>query len=253
MTEAGALRFARFAYPPNALGYCGPDAGATLLEYADAGATDRGLVELARGFEGAWPYLMLIAGAAGIADPLDPRVVDAYWLGGPLLERVGVGLLGPFLEETFRSGAGARWTGLAGLAATGAVPHHNLHVFGVYPWLGLLRLGREVGAMRVLDGCRIRHGRVVSVTGERAVVRQRALTWDGDRLAVGEPAERIAVAAENGRTFTRGLRTGDRVALHWDWICDRIGDEQARTLDAHTRRALDAANRAGRPVGAALD
>lgn len=251
MTEPGALRFARFAYPPNALGYCGPDAGATLLEYADAGETDAGLVELARGFEGAFPYLKLIAGAAGLPDPLDPRVVDAYWLGSPLLERVDVALLGPFLERRFRGPAGSRWTDLAGLAVPGAVPHHNLHVFGVYPWLGLLRLGREVDAMRVLDGCRIRHGRVVSLAGDRAVVRERALAWDGERLTAGETVERTAVAVENGRTFTRGLRPGDRVALHWDWICDRVTDAEAEALDRYTQRALDAANGA-RPVGAAL-
>lgn len=251
MTE-GVLRFARFAYPPNALGYCGPDAGATLLEYADAGTTDRGLVELARGFEGAWPYLSLIADAAGLPDPLDPRVVDAYWLGTPLLERVDVALLGPFLQQEFRGHAGSKWTDLERLAAPGAVPHHNLHVFGVYPWLGLLRLGREVEAMRVLDGCRIRHGRVLSVTGDRAIVRQRALAWDGEHLGLGDQVEVTAIAAERGRGFVAGLRPGDRVALHWDWICDRLTDGQAAALDRYTRWALNAANGAGRPVGAAL-
>ena len=53
--SSGALLFARYAYPPNALGYCGADQNRTLLEYGDAGASDQGLVELARSFEGAWP------------------------------------------------------------------------------------------------------------------------------------------------------------------------------------------------------
>ena len=34
---AGPLLFARYAYPPNALGYCGADEPRTLLEYGDAG------------------------------------------------------------------------------------------------------------------------------------------------------------------------------------------------------------------------
>ena len=42
---------------------------------------DRGLRDLAAGFEGAYPYLELIAAANGIEDPLDTRVVDAYWIG----------------------------------------------------------------------------------------------------------------------------------------------------------------------------
>jgi len=35
--NGGALRFARYACPPNALGYCGPGGCGTLLEYANAG------------------------------------------------------------------------------------------------------------------------------------------------------------------------------------------------------------------------
>ena len=85
---AGALLFARYAYPPNALGLCGADSPGTLLEYGDAGASDGGLAELARTFEGAWPYLTLIAEANRIEDPLDPRVVEAYWVGNGLLARV---------------------------------------------------------------------------------------------------------------------------------------------------------------------
>lgn len=39
----GPLLFARYAYAPNALGYCGADEPRTLLEYGDAQASDRGL------------------------------------------------------------------------------------------------------------------------------------------------------------------------------------------------------------------
>ena len=66
---AGALLFSRYAYPPNALGLCGADAPRTLLEYGDAGESDAGLAELARTFEGAWPYLTLIAESNRIEDP----------------------------------------------------------------------------------------------------------------------------------------------------------------------------------------
>ena len=48
-----------------------------------AGTDDRGLRALAQQFAGAWPYLELIAPATGLADPLDRRVVEAYWVGSP--------------------------------------------------------------------------------------------------------------------------------------------------------------------------
>ena len=41
MTDtAGPLLFARYAYPPNALGLCGADTPRTLLEYGDAHASE---------------------------------------------------------------------------------------------------------------------------------------------------------------------------------------------------------------------
>ena len=46
----GPLMFVRYAYPPNALGYCGPGDFATFREYAVAGVVDRGLVQLAQAF-----------------------------------------------------------------------------------------------------------------------------------------------------------------------------------------------------------
>ena len=44
---------------------------------------------MAREFAGAWPYLELIAHGTGLDDPLDRRVVEAYWVGSPRLDRSG--------------------------------------------------------------------------------------------------------------------------------------------------------------------
>ncbi len=153
--------FARFAYPPNTLGYCGPDEHDTLLEYATAGTDDGGLRSLAARFEGAWPYLELIAAANAIGDPLDARVVEAYWIGNALLRTVTPSMLAASLETRFRSPAGHTWERLAPASPDAVVPHHGFHVFAVYPWLGLLRSAAGVDALRVLDRCRIRWGTVV--------------------------------------------------------------------------------------------
>ena len=73
MSEAGTLLFARYAYPPNELGYCGPE-GADALLRPEAPAE---IARRARQFEGAWSYLEFNARSAWIADPLDETVVDA--------------------------------------------------------------------------------------------------------------------------------------------------------------------------------
>ena len=231
---SGPLLFTRYAFPPNERGYCGPADHAALHGYGTAGVTDPGLVRLARAFTGAWPYLELIAAASHIADPLDRRVVEAYWVGNSLLETVRLGDFGPFLEDGFRRRAGRGWESLSGTVLAGAVPHHSFHVFCVYPWTGLLRAGRSDPSLHVLDRCRIGWGQVVSAPGDgTAIVRQRPLTWDGRSLGLG-PAEPRPVMTG----FAGPLQPGDWVSLHWDCVCDRLTAGQLRALRRFTLRHM---------------
>jgi hypothetical protein len=239
----GPLLFARFAYPPNALGYCGPDASGELLEYAHEGVVDGGLRQLASGFDGAWPYLELIAHANGIADALDQRVVEAYWLGNDLLDAVRAPMVGESLEERFRGVVGRDWPHLAALAEQAPRPHHNVHVFCVYPWVGLLRTGATDHALHVLDRCRIRWGRLRRIEGATAVVDSSPLLWDGRCLELGAPRAEIVTVSANGRGLTSGLHPGDLVACHWDWVCHRVTRRQAHRLHRETAAQLDLVNR----------
>jgi hypothetical protein len=249
---SGALRFARYAYPPNALGYCGPDASAQLLEQVSTRTADRDLRRLLRGFEGAWPYLELIASANGIGDPLDDRVVEAYWVGNPLLDRVGPRLLGDSLEDRFRRRAGRSWSDLAAPVPDGAVPHHSFHVFGVYPWLGLLREGRLDEPLRVLDRCRIRWGKVCSISGGEAVVRSRPLGWDGRRLTLGDAVQERVLASVDFRGLSGALRPGSWCSLHWDWICEELDSRSLTRLHHYSLRQLAVVNGVRVPAPASV-
>ena len=57
----GPIRFARYAFGPNRLGYCGPEEAGELFEQATVGKDIQRLRDLAVQFEGAYPYLRLIA------------------------------------------------------------------------------------------------------------------------------------------------------------------------------------------------
>ena len=89
---AGSVLFARYAYPPNALGYCGPADSGALLEYAAGPVSDAGLAALARRFSGAWPYLVL---RLGLTDPRDrgpvatPRLPASRTVAGSPEDEVG--------------------------------------------------------------------------------------------------------------------------------------------------------------------
>jgi len=238
----GPLLFARYAYPPNQLGYCGGEDHLALLEQTSAGVADGGLRQTLRAFEGAWPYLELIAAANGVDDPLDARVVEAYWLGNPLLEKVGTALLGGSLDERFRHRAGRSWPRLAEAIPNGALPHHSFHVLGVYPFVGLLRNGVVTEPLHVLDRCRIRWGRVVAVTGDHAVVRSQPLEWDGHHLVLGSDRDEVALTAECSMRLGSSLTAGDWCSLHWDWVCDRLEPAQVRALRHYTHSQLAAVN-----------
>jgi uncharacterized protein DUF6390 len=235
---AGPLLFARYAYAPNALGYCGADEPRTLLQYGDANESDPGLAELARTFEGAWPYLSLIAAANRIEDPLDPRVVDAYWVGNGLLDAVSPDALARHVEDRFRGRVGRGWEGMLDAVAAGAVPHHSFHVFAVYPWLGLMRTGVIDEPLRVLDQCRTTPARVLSVDDDKATVLAPLLTWTGRELRLGPWAPREAHWRADGLAFTDALQPGDWVSLHWDFVCERLTEARARRLLQATSRGI---------------
>jgi hypothetical protein len=244
---AGPVLFARYAYPPNSLGYCGPGDPAALLGTAAEGSDLPALGHLAARFDGAWPYLQLIAACSGLADPLDRRVVEAYWVGNELLGTVSQATLAHALGDRFEQRAGRRFSSLVSSVPAGGIPQHSFHVFAVYPWLGLLRAGMEGPPLEVLDRCRIRWGRVEEVAGDMVTVLSRPLLFQGSRLALGPYRTEPVRRSLDGVGFTEDLRPGDVVSLHWDWVCDRLSPTGFAWLRYCTSRNLDAVNSLASP------
>ena len=234
--------FCRFAFPPNVLGYCGPSDTGLVGELLRAG--DEALVEMrhvAAEFAGAWPYLELISDSAG-GDPLDYRVVEAYWLGNAILERIDLHTMGNSIADRFRAQAGPEWEMIARTLGTPARPTHSFHVFCVYPWVGLLRSGAVDQALHVLDRCRIRWGTVAAQENGVLIVSTRHLTWDGQALGLGdETIERVQPPVD-----AQEIAVGDQVAMHWDYVCLRITDTQRRHLEKYQAMHLGLVNQTGR-------
>lgn len=229
----GAEMFARYAYAPNALGYCGPPLGATLRD----GSVDE-VRKAATKFSGAWPYLQVLSTLTGIADPLDYRLVEAYWLGG------GVGAdLDPqdffaALLTIIGPQAGRYWSHLTPELAHEAAANHCFHVFGVYPWTRFLGRGMDEQPLTVLDNCRITWGTVLSRAHDRIAVLRRKLVLEGEALALSEPSPDLFDVWTDGYSAVPDVAAGDQVALHWGRLCGRLSPRQVRALADGTDRQL---------------
>jgi hypothetical protein len=234
---AGYALFARYAFPPNELGYCGPADADVLLR----GDNPAAVAAHAKAFDGAWPYLHAIAEAADIADPLDAQVVHDYWIGGPLLGRVDPVHLVAGLRRAFTG----QVTGLlteAG-AAEGALAHHSFHVLVVYPWVRFLDRDATT-ALKVLQDCRIRWGTVDSVDGDHVSMAARPLTYADGVIALGEPRRERVRWRKGGVSLVEAPRPGDVVSAHWDWTCGVLTDAECAALGDATQATLDLVNAA---------
>ena len=239
----GPTLFVRYAFPPNYHGACGPPDHQALFQYGATQVVDNGVRELARQFAGAWPYLELIAQATGVGDPLDRRVVEAYWVGNTLLDRVGVRPLGDSMEERFRSKTGRHFGRVADTVLAGGMPHHSYHVFCIYPWVGLLGDDRRYEqALMVLDRCRVRWGQVQQVRADQLVVESQPLLFDDGRLHLGAPELETVERTLGGVGLVAEFNVGDWVSMHWEWVCDRLGPRQLAALRHYTRMHLDVVN-----------
>jgi uncharacterized protein DUF6390 len=227
----GAALFARYAHAPNALGYCGPP-GSALVDGSEARVR-----AAARQFSGAWPYLRVLARMTGIADPLDRRLVAAYWLGGSPGAELDGRAFGAALLGVLGPQAGHYWAHLTPDLLDEAAATHCFHVFGVYPWSRLLTGPMAEHPVHVLDSCRIRWGTVVRAAAGTVDVRTRRLSWDGHALAMAPPA------VEQVTGVRLPVEPGQQVALHWDRLCDVLDPAAVEALAASTAWQLEVTNR----------
>ena len=236
---AGVARFARYAAPPNRHGYCGPSEFESSAQPMTSDEHQE-LRRSAREFLGAYPYLELLAGAAGVDDPLADVAVEAYWLGNPIATRVSTGDFGRSVSDRFRPRSGANWSHLE-LAVPGAVCNHAFHVLVASPWVGLMRDGVVDEPLAIVDECRVSWGTVLSTSaGPHFSVERTPLEWRNGRLLPGE-ARAVDVTSD------LPLSVGDTVALHWGCVCDVLSDHQLAWLRHVTASQLALAHSIGRP------
>ena len=238
----GVLRSSRYAFGPNRLHYCGPDANREMYDYIRDGFTDPGLASLLGAFRTMYPYLRHIAKENNIRDPFDERVVEAYWIGNDLLETIEKKAFYRHLIEdhAVKKRLGQKsFAYIAGKIGQGAVPHHSFHVLDLWKRTG--HMERE-HTLESVDSCRVSWGTVTTIDGPSITVVREPLILRHGKLSLGEPMlEKITRNLETDIDIDE-LKPGDIVSIHWAVPCEVITREQAARLKSYTLRHIALAN-----------
>jgi hypothetical protein len=250
MTDlSGALTCARYAFAPNLYHYCGPDTKGELGDYLKAELSDGGLVEHLTKFETLYPYFQAIAQANAITDPLDLRVVDAYWVGNELLDKLIEADVYRALVEFQRlpkrlPKKELKW--LLPKIDQRARLHHSFHVFNVFSRTGHHTVKQTIETM---DECRISWGEVISTKHEarnpkqiqnsNIQIKSQKLIYKNGKMSLIPAVREVVVAQE---ALGKKLKPGDMVSVHWGFVCDKLTMKQVDNLDKYTRFHLKLAN-----------
>ncbi|MFC1757001.1 DUF6390 family protein [Patescibacteria group bacterium] len=234
----GLLMCAKYAFPPNLLNYCGPEDNKALFGVLKEGEKEQELRNLLSQFEGAVPYLRLIAQANKIKDEFDERVVEAYWIGNDLLKKVNAQNIFSHTEDRFKEKMDKKdWKWLVSGSVVNAKPFHGFHVFDIYRRTGLMKSGKIENLLETIDNCRIGWGRVANIDNGFAMVEYNPFEFKENKLCLGQ-------AKTKKMSFLGiSLKVGDEVSMHWDYICDKITPRQKNNLVFWTDYHLNLTNR----------
>lgn len=231
----GLVLEAKYSFMPNRIGGCGiQNHSADILEYGSKGFSDKGLSEILKTFEVAYPYLRFIANENNITDPFDARVVEAYWLGNSLLDRIDKVKFYRWCFERYSKKVDSKAIKLlVGKVPLGALPHHSFHVFNSY-----LRNTNYAPILHYINECLITCGTVKEVSGSNVIVEHQPITFGIHGLNIGKVETKKIRTKIGDKGFVKAIKPGDLISFHWSWACDRINDSQAKALDRYTKSQL---------------
>lgn len=239
----GILRCSKYAFGPNRLHLCGPANSRALLDGVKVNSTNSGTKFLLEKFESMYPYLKHIARANGIRDPFDDRVVEAYWLGNSLLERVRKKDLYSHLSDglNLRTRMKRReFSELKEKIGALSVPHHAFHVFHVWKSVGWKEKAETV---EQLDSCRVSAGKVAKVDGPWITVLVKPILVDDEqKLVFGDVVEKRISRSLGADMDIDLIKVGDIITMHWEVPCEVITPLQAKNIERYTQMSLDLAN-----------
>jgi hypothetical protein len=232
---------ARYGFPPNSLGYCGESAFREALRSHMSGKNNLAALESGlKKFKAHYAYLCLIARENG-REPFDPEVVEAFWIGNPLLDEVSHEALRSFITTDLFAGKNkARAMKLAESLPKGAIPHHSFN--SLYVNFVTDSVERSI---KSFDSCCITWGAVQSISGVSATIMRNSISLRGGKFVI-EPRKSEISLESCGMRFVDTPSKGDILSVHWGMAIERLSPKRVHALERYTKMNIEACN--GNPV-----
>lgn len=232
---------AAYGLVPNKLGYCGPQEKKKrerLLDFLRGNISDSEITPIMKQFEGAYCYYRLIARKNNIKNPFDKKVVEAYWIGNSLLEKIKTEDLREMVIRNFTK------PGLlslkvakerARLIPEGSKPHHSFHVLAFGTITGRI----DLDTIRLKDICRVGWGRVTGFrkksSDPKAVIKYKPLIVRNERVKLGKAVKK---ELNWNKDVAPGVRIGDQVSFHWETLVQVLTKREGDNLKKYTQNTL---------------
>lgn len=232
MSEYGAKLAISYGYVPCQLGLCGPEdrKKKKIIDQFINGDKkfNKDIEKILKEFKGAYPYYKLIARSNWISDPLNSKVVEAYWIGNSLLEKVTVAEFAEMMEKEFLPLGKMPKEKIEKLPQK-AIPCHNFHVL----FIGSVT-GRFKETKKGLDLCRVSWGKIQKIDKNKVTVLRQPLKF-GEKISLGK-AEKKEI--NWNQKILPKIKIGDWVSIHWGTAIEKLDKNKLKNIKEYTMDIL---------------
>ena len=227
---------------PNRLGLCGPRQE-LLKKFIIGKLSIHEIIPVLEKFEAAYPYYQLIAQKNKIiSGPFNKKVVEAYWLGNELLEKITTDDLRQLITEKFSKPGLLSKTEAARRAKKipeGSKPHHSFHVMVLGSITGSIDF---TGKTKLKDTCRVGWGRVIRLKTKNEKLKTGAIIISYNPL-VGSKTIKFGPPIKKEIAWDKeilpAIKVGDWVSFHWNWAIQKLNEENIINLHKYTQNTID--------------
>jgi hypothetical protein len=229
----GLKIFALYSFPPQRFGFCGAgkERGKEIFDFL-LGKEILEIEEIMKNSKAAHFYCQLIAKENKIPNSFNKKVVRAYWIGNKLLEKVRLKKLKEMVKKNFKKPK------LANLLPKTSRVHHSFHVLVTGPIDKTLILTEGMK-----DLCKISWGKVLKILNSRFKIGNLIVEYQPllrEKIwFLGKPQKRKIFWHKK---ILPKLKVGDFVSFHWDFVCEKLSQEDLENLKKYTSLSIQVAN-----------